>query len=522
MFLSAVRSPIPQKSAPTLIANRQRVRLVAVHMASFKERFKDKSSVVGKDGKNAMLAPQQQQHHMSPPYQQSPAGQQQPASYAQLHHEGTSGSFSGAANWGSSPPISQPSGPAPGNGPAPTSNKPPLQWPPQQRAQDGKPKQPSTQVQPPGATGVASAKAPLQFPPRTNSIVHDEPAVPFAHPQPQGQPQVSSKVFPPPAQPLPPAKAGSFAFAGGFQPTGIMPAPSVKQPVAQEKPVISNATNANTNHGNGVGTYNYAAAAAPAPVSGPTKQDRNNRDGRSPTKRGVDGGIRFGRRAGSSDGIQVGAGAPKRDLSRNRHQSDDRPQTDPSKDGNDVSPSRREVHYTPYSVDDYRRMKEEVAKKQSGGLGPSDTDEQRAAAQRLQRQREYAENIKRVNRIILGNPPHSQSPSGELGVDGAVDGVSPRPSRAPIVQPTPSEVIEKQRMRERANEYAKKVPKPKQKVIPAQDGANSGEVDHKEDLWGAGEAETKKQENERKIADLEARHAQDQQMVANLKKQLRI
>jgi hypothetical protein len=287
-----------------------------------------------------------------------------------------------------------------------------------------------------------------------------------------------------------------------------------------------------------VGSYNYNAAAARGGAtdtgSGGLQAKKTDNISTSPSKRGHEGAVRFGRRAGSSDGLPsnsnpVGAGI-NRDSSqtRNRSTGEGRPQTDPSVIASiadplstDESPARRDVHYKPYSVNDYRRMKEELAKKQSRGLGPSDTDEQRAAAARAQRQKEYGENIKRVNRLIMGAQPTHSPGEGESGDAG---GVSPRPTRAPIVQPTPQEVIEKQQRRERANEYAKRVPKPKVRPSDAKPevGHDGCPVNNAADeLWGL-DADVKKQEKERNIADLEARHAQDQQMVANMKKQLRI
>lgn len=272
----------------------------------------------------------------------------------------------------------------------------------------------------------------------------------------------------------------------------------------------------------GVGSYNYGAASVVGSSSG--IGDHHVDERQSPKKgRGADGGIRFGRRAGSSDGTtsnaSKGVGHRSRDASRNRNSTNDeeRPRTDPSAAalaaGSEVSPSRREVHYTPYSVNDYRRMKEELQKHHSRGLGPSDTDEQRAAAQRVQRQKEYAENIKRVNKLLSPSSP-SSGDQDESGLPA---------TRAPIVQPTPNEVIEKQKMRDRANEYAKRVPKPKPKAAPAQETDISDDVaERAEELWGVGDVDSKKLDKERHLADLEARHAQDQQMVANLKKQLRI
>jgi hypothetical protein len=372
----------------------------------------------------------------------------------------------------------------------------------------------TSQQQPP------TAKLPLQFPPQrqqqglTSKQQTSSSFVPtglFQQPQPQNH-QTEQQHAPP--------QSGSFAFAGsgGFQPTGMIPMSKAPAPHQSSEALAPKKA------GTGVGSYNYGAAAAvgSSSNSGNNGNGTDRQDERSPPKkgRGVDGGIRFGRRAGSSDGTITSASkgvVPRRDASRNRNSQHDeeRPRTDPSAVV-ETSPSRREVHYTPYSVNDYRRMKEDLEKKQSRGLGPSDTDEQRAAAQRVQRQKEYAENIKRVNQVILTNNPGSPT-SGDQD-----DAGMPAATRAPIVQPTPVEVLEKQKMRDRANEYAKRVPRPKPKAATQQASEHNDAAQRAEELWGVGDTETKTQEKERHIADLEARHLQDQQMVANLKKQLRI
>ncbi|CUI14096.1 Hypothetical protein, putative [Bodo saltans] len=546
-------------------------------MASFKERFKDKASVVGKDGSNAMLSPSQQpylpnpqQQVHAPPYQpqQVPLSQKQQMSYLQLHQEDSSTHNNTSGGWGSPPPViastvamgkvapasfggKQPSrpiaAPAPVSPPLQQQQQAPPQALPNKRAQlpiapipqqiaPASQQQQETYQQPP------QQKLPLQFPPQRQQQQPQHPVSSKQPPssfvptglfqqiqQPQQQQLAQHQQYAEQQvqqQQAPPPKSGSFAFAGagGFQPTGMIPS-NKPNPQQQQHQQFSEAPS-NKKTSSGVGSYNYGAAsgAVGSSSSGGGGGNDQSDERSSPKKgRGGDGGIRFGRRAGSSDGTtsssNVSKGvAPRRDASRNRisqHDEGERPRTDPSAIVVETSPSRREVHYTPYNVNDYRRMKEELEKKQSRGLGPSDTDEQRAAAQRVQRQKEYAENIKRVNQVLMPAGSPSSGDQDEAGMPAA--------TRAQIVQPVPVEVIEKQKMRERANEYAKRVPKPKPKAAPQQATDNSEVIaERAEELWGVGEAETKKHEKERHIADLEARHLQDQQMVANLKKQLRI
>jgi len=155
---------------------------------------------------------------------------------------------------------------------------------------------------------------------------------------------------------------------------------------------------------------------------------------------------------------------------------------------------RKAPNYKPYTLEDYKRMQDEVAKmKLSRGLGPSDTDEQRAEREKRQRMKEYGDNIAKVNKVL------------ELRAEGNADEKVPKT----ISQPTPQEVIEAQQRRERALQFAKQVPKPKPKPT---DPTKPTQSDEGEEDSG----------RERGISDMEAKHKHDQGVVEAIKRQLKM
>lgn len=476
---------------------------------SFKDRFRDRAVIVGKDGQNAMI-----------PSNAPPAAPQQ-FGIAKKHPQraaepDTTGSSSSAL--------------ASGGAPAPVV---PVGF--------GRPV--AVQSQPSFGVGLT----PMQHAAQGGHIPSSSvPQNSFLLPQPQMQNAPGQQMG---AVPAP--RTGSFSMPLAFRPTGVLPVQAAPSPpalastqappvetqprrnssnntVVSAKPIPKGAVHplqapapqqlqsvphhttgsSGVSHG-GVGAYNYNAA-----IGGPQTSSSNSLPQQDqPASAG--NVVRYGRRAGSTDPSHPKKASdkstsPSRAVAgrrANKNDSDDqRPSTDPQ------PAPKREIHYTPYSVEDYKRMKDELAKKVSGGLGPSDTDEQRAAAAKLNRQREYAENIKKINQLLL-------APSPSMVEDAATE-LSPQPSRT-IVQPRPVEVIEKLQRREKAREYAKHVPKPKPILPRALDGdAAPSETPH-DALEMDREGQTRL-ERERRVADLEARHEQDQRMVENIKKQLRM
>lgn len=183
--------------------------------------------------------------------------------------------------------------------------------------------------------------------------------------------------------------------------------------------------------------------------------------------------------------------------------------------------TRKPITYEPYTLEDYRSKREEWAKQKAGGLGPSDTDDQRAAAAKLQRLREYAENVKKINRLLA--PQHSSDSGDDVSPSPMRVGAAQQPQRfVGPSQPTPTEVVEKLQRRERALEYAKLVPKPKLRITSEAAVAGDAVVSRPppdDELCGIGSAEAAR---ESLLSDLEAKHEQDQRMVEGIRKQLRI
>ncbi|GET86155.1 hypothetical protein, conserved [Leishmania tarentolae] len=63
--------------------------------------------------------------------------------------------------------------------------------------------------------------------------------------------------------------------------------------------------------------------------------------------------------------------------------------------------SNKPKTYKPYSLNSYKALMADVAAQKPGGLGPSDTDEQRAAREKRERAKEYAKHAMKVARAAL-------------------------------------------------------------------------------------------------------------------------
>lgn len=494
---------------------------------AFKDRFKDKMSIVGKDGENAMLSPAA----VPPPQpKKAPSPSLAHATNGKLKADRAAVPIAAGVP---SPLVSPQIGVAQTQSSA--SFAPPLALP-----QPSVPPQAmfvvpnySNQQRPQqlmgGAPSAGGPPASFQLPlknavPQFQSLGMGQaqlPLLPSVAPQPphsslpqsmgllpQSQQQFQQQFFQQQQQ------QQQFVFQQGNVMNGL-PFQGAA-PRAQNVPLAFQPTGMMPSSGSygGVGAYDYNSALQ-------NKESSPHGDKKS--------NVKYGRRAGSTEpkdnnggrritgskddnGALVGRRASSKNSGHHDARNDveeQRPNTDPT-----VS-TKREISYKPYSVEDYRKMKEEVSKIKAGGLGPADTDEQRAAAAKLQRQREYAENIKKINRAILA--PVTEAELEALGEEAPTS--SPRQAR-PIVQPPPAEVVEKQQRREKAIEYSKGVPKPKPKPVKADEeihDAHDGESTLEMDADGQ-----TKREKEQKLMDLEAKHARDQLMVENIKKQLKI
>merc|ERR1719502_2520488 len=153
--------------------------------------------------------------------------------------------------------------------------------------------------------------------------------------------------------------------------------------------------------------------------------------------------------------------------------------------------------YTPYSVDDSRRINKPV---RMGGLGPNDSDEVRAARERREKAMDYANNNNRVNLVVLA------------AADDTV-------AKKPLGRQPSKELQEAMERRQKMKEFAKNVPKPT--VKKDSPGESLDEFAARErgrrDDDSLADAPTASNE---KLMELEARHQKDQEMIAAMKRQL--
>lgn len=204
--------------------------------------------------------------------------------------------------------------------------------------------------------------------------------------------------------------------------------------------------------------------------------------------------------------------------------------------------------FVPYSVDEYRSMMKEVRQQKLGGLGPSDTDAQRAAREKLEKQKSYGARVERETLLALEKARLQQERNknteasemtgtcaNEDGEEGGADSKHTTPQRAMqrdadghliIAQPTPPEIIEARQRRERAKQYAMKVPRPQVKTRPpplnnAEESALDGLLQEAHMKGPTSPRGQIAQQRAQRLADLEAKHQLYQKNVDHIRKQLR-
>ncbi|CAG9569324.1 conserved hypothetical protein [Leishmania major strain Friedlin] len=84
-----------------------------------------------------------------------------------------------------------------------------------------------------------------------------------------------------------------------------------------------------------------------------------------------------------------------------RHQSERCQHSRSSATATVAAGSNKSATYKPYSLSSYKTLMADVAARKSGGLGPSDTDEQRAAREKRERAKTYARHAVKVARAAL-------------------------------------------------------------------------------------------------------------------------
>lgn len=203
--------------------------------------------------------------------------------------------------------------------------------------------------------------------------------------------------------------------------------------------------------------------------------------------------------------------------------------------------------FVPYSIDAYRSMMKEVRQQKLGGLGPSDTDAQRAAREKLEKQKSYGARVERETLLALEKArlqqeriknTEAQESSATRGGDNENNGADSKhtsPKRSAqrdaeghliIAQPTPPDIIEARQRRERAKQYAMKVPKPQVKARPpplnhAEEDAIDGLLEEAHMKGTTSPRGQVAQQRAQRLADLEAKHQLYQKNVDHIRKQLR-
>lgn len=108
------------------------------------------------------------------------------------------------------------------------------------------------------------------------------------------------------------------------------------------------------------------------------------------------------RSAASSSSILAAVGGKAK-----RSKSNSSKTNDAEDDGDADARRKKSKGYRPYSLNSYKAMMEQVAHARVGGLGPSDTDEQRQARTKQQRAIDYGRKASRAARMALAQPPSS-------------------------------------------------------------------------------------------------------------------
>lgn len=166
-------------------------------------------------------------------------------------------------------------------------------------------------------------------------------------------------------------------------------------------------------------------------------------------------------------------------------------------------PDRAAVEYRPYSIDDYRRLRERdvaAVNKPRGGLGPNDSDDVRKMRELRSRGKEYGACNNKVNLTVL-------------------------PFQKTKEPPTPSvatEVVEARERREKAKEFARHVPRPKVRDVSALLNGSGSSGPPSPSSFLSPSRSTAQMLSRDRLAELEAQHERDVAMVEALKKQLKL
>ncbi|KAH9584225.1 Jhy protein [Trypanosoma melophagium] len=198
-----------------------------------------------------------------------------------------------------------------------------------------------------------------------------------------------------------------------------------------------------------------------------------------------------------------------------------------NRDDDQEDVKKKPITYKTHNLKEYRVLMERVANLKRGGLGPADTDEQRQAREKMQRQRQYGELVEKQTANLLREKVQQrlqQQQQKEEGRDGSVETTSD----APVVnkQPPPPERIQAQERRARALEYARRIPKPETSVGQQQKqheqrGENDSPtaVQSNPTKWRTPQEEAEWR-REKRLMELEAKHHVDRERVAAVKRYL--
>lgn len=123
--------------------------------------------------------------------------------------------------------------------------------------------------------------------------------------------------------------------------------------------------------------------------------------------------------------------------------------------------------FKPYSMASYQQLKEALREAKVGSLGPADTDAQRIARERRERQRAYGKAAERkALEALAAAAASSHGKSEKESNDGAEEDSERSRSgqrvHARFAPPTPREVVEARARRERAMQYADQIAPPKE------------------------------------------------------------
>ncbi|RNF27040.1 ADG2 protein [Trypanosoma conorhini] len=178
--------------------------------------------------------------------------------------------------------------------------------------------------------------------------------------------------------------------------------------------------------------------------------------------------------------------------------------------------------YKAYKWKDYKMMMEQVANLKLGGLGPTDTDEQRQAKEKLQRQRQYGELAEKLAVEKIREKQQQwillqRQQLEEQGEEGALASETPSKRRR---QPPPPERIQAQERRARALDYARNIPRPEPPTKRNARDGNSSTLSESGSLRWRSPQDEAAWRREQRLKELEARHRIDRERVAAVKRQL--